>query len=159
MKTTFKIIGLAFTMMLFTILLFAQNSIPASVDTVEGFFSQVITLIKQFGGLPWVLKIAGIAAVLLSTLKVSAIREITWDKLGAAKAWAAPVLGLIFGVLSLGTSLTWASALAYISAGAGAIILHELLDSIKAIPRIGSVWLSIIGVIQSLLGGKKTDPA
>jgi hypothetical protein len=159
MKTTFKIISLAFTMMLFTVLVFAQDTIPAPVDTVEEFFSQVITLIKQFGGLPWVLKIAGIAAVLLSTLKVSAIREITWDKLGSAKAWAAPVLGLIFGVLSLGTSLTWASALAYISAGAGAIILHELLDSVKAIPGIGSVWLSIIGVIQSLLGGKKTDAA
>lgn len=157
MKTTLKIISLAFSMMLFSVLVFAQDTIPAPVDTVEGFFSQVITLIKQFGGLPWVLKIAGIAAVLLSTLKVSAIREITWDKLGAAKAWAAPILGLIFGVLSLGTSLTWASALAYVSAGAGAIILHELLDSIKAIPGIGSVWLSIIGVIQSLLGSKKTD--
>jgi hypothetical protein len=159
MKTTFKIFGLAFTMMLFTVLVFAQDTIPAPVDSVEGLFPQVITLIKQFGGLPWVLKIAGIAAVLLSTLKISAIREVTWDKLGAAKAWAAPILGLIFGVLSLGTSLTWASALAYISAGAGAIILHELLDSIKAIPGIGSVWLSIIGVIQSLLGGKKTDAA
>lgn len=159
MKTTFKVIGLAFTMMLFTVLVFAQDTIPAPVDTVEGLFSQVITLIKQFGGLPWVLKIAGIAAVLLSTLKVSAIREITWDKLGSAKAWAAPILGLVFGILSLGTSLTWASALAYISAGAGAIILHELLDSIKAIPGIGSVWLSIIGVIQSLLGGKKSDAA
>lgn len=159
MKNTLKIISLAFTMMLFTVLVFAQDTVPAPVETVEGLFSQVITLIKQFGGLPWVLKIAGIAAVLLSTLKISAIREVTWDKLGAAKAWAAPVLGLIFGVLSLGTNLTWASALAYVSAGAGAIILHELLDSIKAIPGIGSVWLSIIGVIQSLLGGKKTDAA
>lgn len=159
MKTTFKNIFLCLTMMLFAVFAFAQDTIPQPVDTVEGFFSQTLTFIKQFGGLPWVLKIAGISAILISTLKVSAIRELTWDKLGNAKVWAAPVLGLIFGVLSLGTNLTFASALAYISAGAGAIILHELLDSIKAIPGIGSIWVSIIDVIQSLLGGKKQDNA
>lgn len=159
MKTTFKNIFLCLTMMLFAVIAFAEDNIPQPVDTIEGFFSQTLTFIKQFGGLPWVLKIAGISAILISTLKVSAIRELTWDKLENAKVWAAPILGLIFGVLSLGTDLTLASALAYISAGAGAIILHELLDSIKAIPGIGSIWVSIINVIQSLLGGKKQDNA
>jgi hypothetical protein len=159
MKTTFKNLALCLTMKLFAVFAFAQDNVPQPVDTIEGFFSQTLTFIKQFGGLPWVLKIAGISAILISTLKVSAIRELTWDKLGNAKVWAAPVLGLVFGILSLGTSLNLASALAYISAGAGAIILHELLDSIKAIPGIGSIWVSIIDVIQSLLGGKKQDNA
>jgi hypothetical protein len=157
MKTAFNILMLAAFMTCFTLFAFAQSAVPQPVDTVEGIFSQALTLIKQFGGLPWVLKIAGISAILISTLKVSAIRELTWDKLGDAKVWAAPILGLVFGILSLGTDLTWASALAYVSAGAGAIIFHELLDSIKAIPGIGSVWVSIIDVIQSLLGGKKKN--
>lgn len=157
MKTPFKTFFLCLSMMLFAVFAFAQDTVPAPAETIEGFFSQTLTFIKQFGGLPWVLKIAGISAILISTLKVSTIRELTWDKLGNAKVWAAPVLGLIFGVLSLGTNLTLASALAYISAGAGAIILHELLDSIKAIPGIGSIWVSIIDVIKSLLGGAKTS--
>lgn len=157
MKTFFNIIALAIIMTCFTLVAFAQSAVPQPADTVEGLLTQTLTFIKQFGGLPWVLKIAGISAILISTFKISAIRELTWDKLGNAKVWAAPVLGLVFGILSLGTDLTWASALAYVSAGAGAIILHELLDSLKAIPGIGSVWVSIIEVIQSLLGGKKQN--
>jgi len=157
MKTAFKNFFLCLSMMLFAVFAFAQDTIPAPTETIEGFFSQTFTVIKQFGGLPWVLKIAGIAAILISTMKISVLREFTWDKLGNAKVWAAPILGLLFGVASLGTNLTLASALAYISAGAGAIILHELLDSIKAIPGIGSVWVSIIDVIKSLLGGAKTS--
>lgn len=157
MKTAMNILMLAVFMTCFTLLAFAQSAVPQPVETVEGLFSQVLTFIKQFGGLPWVLKIAGISAILISTLKVSAIREITWDKLGNAKVWAAPILGLVFGILSLGTDLTWASALAYVSAGAGAIIFHELLDSLKGIPGIGSIWVSIIDVIQTVLGGKKKN--
>jgi prepilin signal peptidase PulO-like enzyme (type II secretory pathway) len=157
MKTKFKYTVLCLMTMLFAIAAFAQDTIPAPAETIEGFFSQTLTFIKQFGGLPWVLKIAGISAILISTLKISVLREFTWDKLGNAKVWAAPVLGLVFGIASQGTAITLSSALAYISAGAGAIILHELLESVKAIPGIGSVWLSIIGVIQSLLGGKKDN--
>lgn len=156
MKNAFRIVTLAFSMMLFTIIVFAQETVPLPVETVDGFFTQVLTFVKQFGGLPWVLKVAGIAAILISTLKVSVLRELIWEKLGNAKAWAAPLLGLIFGITSLGSDLTWASALAYMSAGAGAIILHELLDSVKTAPGIGSVWLSIIEVIQKILGGKKS---
>lgn len=154
MKTTFSLV-LCLSMMLLAAIAFAQDPVPAPAETIEGFFAQTLTFIKQFGGLPWVLKIAGFAAILLSTLKISVLREFTWDKLGNAKVWAAPVLGLVFGIASLGTNITLASALAYISAGAGAIILHELLDSVKAIPGLGSVWVSIIDVIKSLLGGVK----
>lgn len=156
MKNAFKIVTLAFSMMLFTIIVFAQEAIPQPVETVDGFFTQVLTFIKQFGGLPWVLKVAGVAAILISTLKVSILRELIWEKLGDAKVWAAPLLGLIFGITSLGSDLNWASALAYVSAGAGAIILHELLDSFKAVPGIGNLWLSVIQVIQKILGGKKS---
>lgn len=155
MKNALKVFLSVCMLMLFTVVTFAQETVPIPVDTVEGFFSQVLSFVKQFGGLPWVLKVAGIAAILISTMKVSVLRELIWDKLGNAKVWAAPLLGLLFGVASLGSNLNWASALAYVSAGAGAIILHELLDSVKGIPGIGSIWLSIIEVIQKILGGKK----
>lgn len=156
MKNVLSILTIAFSMMFFSAMVLAQETVPLPAESVDGFFTQVLTFVKQFGGLPWVLKIAGIAAILISTLKVSVLRELIWDKLGNAKAWAGPLLGLIFGLASLGSELNWASALAFVSAGAGAIILHELLNTVKAIPGIGSVWLSVIEVIQKILGGKKS---
>jgi hypothetical protein len=126
------------------------------VETVEGLFTQVVTFIKGFGGLSWMSKVAGITAILISTMKVSVVRKYTWDRLGGLKVWLAPALGLVFGIFSLGSDLSFASGLAYVSAGAGAIILHELLDSLKELPKIGKAWTTIIGVIEMILG--KSSP-
>ena len=129
---------------------FAQDVAP--VD----FFTQVLTAIKTFGGLSWVLKISSIVTLLIASMKVSFLNQYLWTKLGAAQAWVAPILGLIAGILSLmsgGQPLSIAALLAYLSAGSGAIILHELLDSLKALPGLGAIYVAAINVIENVLGG------
>ncbi len=133
----------------------AEVQEPASELDLNSFLGQVLQAIKNFGGLPTVLKIASIIALIVASMKVSILNELLWSKLGAAKVWVAPLLGLVAGVLDLAQSgqVTLASVFAYISAGAGAIILHELLDSIKKLPKLGQVYVTIIELIQKALKG------
>jgi hypothetical protein len=129
----------------------AQDIVLAPTD----FMTQVLEAIKSFGGLGWMLKVSAVLTVILSSMKVSFFRGLIWDKLGALKPWLAPVLGLCAGVLTLGAggSITLAGVMAWASAGAGAVILHELLDTVKAIPGLGPMWVSAIDLISGLLGG------
>lgn len=131
----------------------ASQELPAS-----DFLTQVLQAIKDFGGLPTVLKIAAIITLLLSSMKVTILNELVWSKLGDFKPWAAPILGLIAGLLDLAKAgtVTWASVFAYISAGAGAIILHDLLDSVKSIPKLGDIYIKLIELIQKALGPAAT---
>lgn len=131
----------------------ATPAATAPVDPVVTLTTQVLKAITDIGGLDTVGKIALIVTILVSSTKVSFLKTLVWDKLGAAQAWVAPLLGLLAGILSQGSSLTLATALAYVASGAGALVLHELLDTVKAIPGLGSLWVSVIGVIEGALGG------
>lgn len=126
-----------------------------SVVSPQDFFAQVLAAIQSFGGLSFMPKVAGIVTLVISSIKVSFINKYVWSKLGAAQTWVAPVLGLLAGILGLGTTghITLASVFAYISAGAGAIVLHELLDSVKAIPGLGAGFVAVINLIEGVLGG------
>lgn len=122
----------------------------------QDFFAQVMEAIKSFGGLSFMLKIAAIVTLIVSSMKVSFLNKMVWSKLGSAQTWLAPILGLIAGLLSLGAgghAITLAAIFAYVSAGSGAIVLHELLDSLKSIPGIGAGFVAIISMIESVLGG------
>lgn len=131
-------------------LLLCTTTALAQNEDVLTFFTQVSMLVENWGGYTWMLKVGGVITVIISAVKVSFIRPL-WDKLGEAKFWLAPLLGLAAGLMSMGTELTWASAFAYMQAGAGAVILHELLDMVKKIPGIGSVWVSVIDIIKIML--------
>jgi hypothetical protein len=136
----------------YSFLAFADETVP-----VDSFLTQVLNFVKSAGGMPWTLKVAGVVLLVVASMKVSFMKPI-WDKLGAAKAWLAPLLGFVGGFLSLAVdgTVTLPALVAYSFAGAGAVVLHELLDSIKAMPGLGAMWISVIGVIQGLLGGKKS---
>lgn len=131
----------------------AQGAAPGPVQPAD-IFAQVLDYIHQFGGLNWELKISGIIVILLSAVKTTALTPI-WDKLGKFKVWAGPILALIAGNLILLGNHQWSvpGVLAYLSAGVGAIAVHELLDSVKAIPGLGSFWVTVIGIISDKLGG------
>lgn len=128
------------------------------------FLGQVLDFIKGFGGLSWFGKLSGILLIVVASMKVSFLNDLIWSKLGALQAWLAPLLGLLTGIVSLlagGQPITLAALTAYLAAGAGAVALHQLLDTLKVVPGLGSVWVSIINVIESALGGpasKKTLP-
>lgn len=134
---------------------FAQD---AAVLAPADFLSQVIEAVKAFGGLSQMAKISSIVLVLVASMKVSFLNELLWSKLGKLQVYVAPVLGLVAGILSLmgtGQPLTLAAAFAYLSAGAGAVFLHEILDSLKGLPGLGSIYVTIINLISGALGGPK----
>lgn len=137
-KFAFALVG-ALVATLWGYATFAQGVSPEDLS----FFERLVALLGK-----WELSAA--IALIVSSFKVSFLRPL-WDKLGDFKIWAGPVLGLVAGFLTMGTSLTLEAAFAYITAGAGAIFMHEILDMVKKIPGIGSVWLTIIDIIKSLL--------
>ncbi len=120
------------------------------------FFTQVLAAVQGFGGLPWMAKISTIIMLLVGSMKVTFLRGLIWDRLGAAKAWVAPVMALIAGIINMET-ITLPGVLAYMGAGAGAIILHQLLDLVKAIPGISSFWIAVIDIIAKVTGGKTVE--
>lgn len=142
----------------------APVAAPAPVvaaPVANDFLSQVIQVVKSWGGLATMLKISVIIALLIASMKVTILNKLVWSKLGAFKVYLAPVLGLIGGVLSLGVGgpVTLASVFAYMSAGAGAVFLHEILDSLKAIPGLGEIFVSAINAIEGALGGPASQAA
>jgi len=141
-----------FMLMFFPIIGFANpDELP-----IQDFLAQVLLAVKEFGGLPWMAKISMIIMLLVGSMKVTFLRGLIWDRLGAAKAWVALILGLIAGILNLEV-ITLPGVLAYIGAGAGAIILHQLLDLVKALPGISPFWIMIIDLIAKVTGGKSVE--
>src|SRR4051812_33026890 len=111
--------------------------------TAQGLFDQVLSLIYAWGGIPFTLKVSGIILVVVSMLKVTAFRPM-WDFLGPCKAFLCAFLALLGGIFSLGQNMTAAGILAYLFSGAGAVVLHEMLDQVKLIPGIGPQYIMII---------------
>ena len=132
---------------------FAQAAELPAVD----FFTQLMETVKGFGGFTGVGKISAVIVLLIASMKVSFLNQMLWSKLGKIQAAVAPVLGLIGGILMAGMNgklPTPAEAMVYISAGVGAIFLHEVLDLIKMTPGIGPMWVSLINLIEGFLGKK-----
>lgn len=124
------------------------------------FLAQVLEAIKSFGGLSTLLKISAVITLIIASMKVTFLNELIWQKLGAAKVYLAPVLGLIAGILGIGTGgapITIPLIFAYVSAGAGAVFLHEILDTIKALPGLGAIYITIIDLIEGVLGGPQDN--
>lgn len=135
---------LCLMVLFFPVFAFAED-LPA-----EQFLSQVLAAVAQFGGLPWMAKIASICLLLTASMKVPFIRSLLWDKLGKAQALVAPLLGLAAGILSM-QPITLPGVLAYVGAGAGAIILYELLDFLKVPAASNAMVLGILNFLQSLI--------
>lgn len=129
---------------LFGVFAFAQV-VPVSP---QDFFAQVLQAISVMGGLPAMAKISSIIVLVIASMKVTAINNIFWQKLGGFKTFLAPVLGIIAGVIML-PQVTLPAVVAYMFAGGGAIALHELLDALKAVPGLGSVYVYIIDMIEA----------
>jgi uncharacterized membrane protein YbaN (DUF454 family) len=160
MKKLLSLTSLALFMMTSFVCFYAMAG--DEVLAPQDFFEQIMQAIQAFGGLSTMLKISTVVMLIVSSMKVTFLRDLVWSRLGAAQAWIAPLLGLIAGVLGLGIGdqpITLASIMAYVAAGGGAVILHELLDSMKSIPGIGQVYVTMIDVVQSVLGGKSRDQA
>ncbi len=133
--------------------------VPADVPLpAADFFAQVLTAIHALGGLSLLLKVSLIITLLVSSMKVSALNDLLWKPLGAAQPWVAPFLGLLAGVMGLGAGgvpVTLPLVFAYVSAGGGAVFLHEMLDSLKKVPVLGPLHVRAIEIYKKTLGGTK----
>ena len=139
--------------------LFLYAGVAIAADQVDlpigDFVSQAIGFIKLFlagdqGSFPWAVKVSAAVMLIIASMKVSILRPL-WDKLGSAKAWIAPVLGCIGGVISIkasGGAVTINVVGQYFMAGAGAIVIHELFDSIKAVPGLNKYIAMVIDFLQ-----------
>ncbi len=129
--------------------------VPSQPGPAVALLSATSDLIRSWGGLVWQLKISAIVMLLIASMKVTAVDKMVWDRLGKFQSFAAPVLGIFVGLLSMAAthSLSLAGALAYLSAGAGALLLHELLDGVKAWPGIGPAYIAAVDAIEGALGG------
>lgn len=125
------------------------------------FIAQVCETVRSLGGMPAMFQISAVLMLLVSSMKVSFLNQLIWNRLGAAKAWIAPLLALVIGVLRLGPGeLTLAGVTTYLLAGTGAVFLHEFVDSFKQVPWAGRIYQAAIDRLSKLLGasqGKKED--
>jgi hypothetical protein len=134
---------------------------PSPEIPVDDFLAELFRVIEGMGGAPGMVKISAIITLLLSSMKVSVLNKVVWQKLGPAKAWAAPSMGLAAGIAGLvasGAPLTLPVLVAYFSAGSGAIVLHQLMDSLKQVPGIGGAYLRVIESASKWLGGDSEKP-
>ena len=146
-------------------LVFGEDPIP---EVPFGqWFSDIVQAFMQFDYKAlkgWPLAAGLIALVVrfvISSMKVSILRQWIWDKLpGWAKYCIAPVLTLVIVLVSVQfpSPVTFMSVLKAIGfglfSGAGAIALHSLLCYIESLPGINSVVKGIVGFLANLLGAK-----
>lgn len=133
----------------------------SGVTSPQDFFAQVVQAVQNMGGLTMMGKISVAIVLVIATMKVTFLNRIIWSKLGTAQVYVAPILGLLAGVLSLGSpgaAVTAASIFAYLTAGAGAVFLHEILDSMKGLPGLGAIYITIINLVETALGGPANEP-
>lgn len=120
---------------------------------MDQFLNKVFLTIYQFGGIKFLILVAVSVLLCIGFFKFSSLRPI-WDRLGRLKPLGAPVLSLFLGLLSLALSdepLTIHGIVAYLFAGSGAIILHDILDAVKALPGISPAYANVISSLQGLL--------
>lgn len=126
------------------------DSNAASLDSTV-FVADAISAFKAFGGLSGMTKVALVILLIIASMKVSFLNSV-WAKLGKIQIWIAPALGLIAGAFLL-PSISLGGLFTYVSAGAGAVFLHEILDLVKLIPGLGTIYVSIINIVEGALGG------
>lgn len=92
---------------------------------------------------------------LILTLWKSSVLQPLWAKLPASlQAWMGPLMGIVAAIGSMvanGGSLSWSIIMAGLSTGALGMALHVLLDSIKVLPGIGGIWVTVINYLENFL--------
>lgn len=120
---------------------------------MDHFAHSVFLSLYKLGGIKFILIVAVVVLVTIGLFKFSNLRPL-WDRLGKLKPLCAPILSLLIGLISLcigDEPLTLSSVMAYLFAGSGAIILHDVLDAVKALPGISPAYSKVIDSLQGLL--------
>lgn len=126
------------------------------MNEIMPVLSQAFDVMKDFGALSMHMKIAAVLTLLISLVKVSAIRPI-WEKLGAGKVLVAPLLSLMLAIVqSIGEKpVTKVEIMNALLIGAGSVAMHEFLDALKEIPVIKQRAEPLVDLVKKLLSPKK----
>jgi uncharacterized membrane protein HdeD (DUF308 family) len=117
---------------------------------LTALLASIMDLWHSFPSLPIAGKIAGCLVILIGLVKSSLLKPL-WDKCGPWKALVAPAIGLIVSILSI-SPMSWAGVLQGLAGGVLAVGISQLMDAVKLMPGVGPTWVSIINVIEKLLG-------
>lgn len=120
------------------------------MDSLMAFLMEILQAVSGWKGMPVQFVLAGVVALLVSSLKVDLLRKYLWDRLGPYKVLVAPVLSLL-GALVMVQPFTWSTLWAALTTGAGAIALYELFKVLKALPGVSPLVTKIIDVLSRWL--------
>lgn len=109
-----------------------------------------LATIASFGGLPWVLEIAVFIFLIIAFAKLTRLKH-PWDELHHLKALVPLAFALLIGILNLQT-YTVAGIAAYLLTGAGAMIVHDMLEIVKGVPGLGPSYINTIEYLSRKLG-------
>jgi hypothetical protein len=123
------------------------------MDSLMAFLMEVLQAVSGWKGMPVQFVLAGVVALLVSSLKVDLLRKYLWDRLGSYKVLLAPALSLLGAVLMV-QPFTWATFWASLTTGAGAIALYELFKAAKALPGLSPLVSKILDLISGLFKSK-----
>lgn len=141
---------------LFGVMAFSQEA----ALTIGQFLDQIIQDAFSLKGETdkFAMVVGGLALVvraLLSTVKVSILRPLIWDKLNDKQKSFAPLLLSFLLSLLVIKPLTISSVIVACISGSAAIPLHHLMQAVEGLPGVNKTVIMAIGFAQKYLGGKK----
>jgi hypothetical protein len=116
---------------------------------IGALFSQLYAFITGFATMSTAAKISGIVLLIIAIMKSSFLAPV-WAKLGNLQVLVAPVLAIAVSMVAI-QPFTWATFSQSLISGTVAIGVHQLLDGIKTIPGLGSIYISVINFFESIL--------
>jgi hypothetical protein len=112
---------------------------------------QLLAWLQSLGAATSVeVKIAGLVTLLVGLTK-SSFAAPYLAKLGNFSVLVAPVLGVVLALLGL-PGISSATVLAGLHGGSLAIAVAALLEAVKSVPGVGGVYVSLINLVEKLLG-------
>lgn len=130
----------------------------AEEESDVSLIAKISAYIARFAAADSLTKVLLGILCILALVKTSFLRSVVgWDKMSQnAKVFVPLGMALVAGIIDLKVStghLVLRDVLAYVTgAGGGAILVHQLLDGVKALPGIGSVWVVLIEILGKALG-------
>lgn len=136
---------------------FADDGVVAPQD----FLAQILDAVRAMGGVSKLAVVASVITLVISSMKVSFLNSLVWDRLGSAKVLVAPILSIVAGVIvsiAGGAKFSLPMVVAYLGSSVGSVFLHQLLDGLKEAPFVGAPIKSVIAWISKVLGGDAPKP-
>lgn len=134
------------SMIMFATVAVAQAVEPAPSDLLGA----LLRALADWQSVGWQAGVAALLTILISTVKLS-WAQVYWNKLGYFKVFVAPVLSLV-AVAIAAPALDAKAMYVAITTGAGAVFLHQILDSVKKMPGLKKPISIVIDIVSKLLG-------